>query len=91
MYTLARKQRIDLHGTKKKFNANVQITHSPSKSIRPIYNLCKLNAKQIIENHLSKSDKYNFAFDDLNNHIGQKKDIKKLKHTILAIFQEIML
>ena len=38
---------------KKKFNANVQITHSPSKSIRPIYNLCKLNAKQIIENHLS--------------------------------------
>ena len=50
---------------KKKFNKNVQITHSPSKSIRPIYNLCKLNAKQIIENHLSKSDKYNFAFDEL--------------------------
>jgi excinuclease ABC subunit C len=64
---------------KKKFNANVQITHSPSKSIRPLYNLCKLNAKQIIENHLSKSDKYNFAFDDLKNHIGQKKDIKKIE------------
>jgi excinuclease ABC subunit C len=64
---------------KKKFNANVQITHSPSKSIRPIYNLCKLNAKQIIENHLSKSDKYNFAFDDLNNHIGQKKYLKKIE------------
>jgi len=64
---------------KKKFNANVQITHSPSKSIRPIYNLCKLNAKQIIENHLSKSDKYNFAFDDLKNHLGQKKDIKKIE------------
>ena len=64
---------------KKKFNANVQITHSPSKSIRPIYNLCKLNAKQIIENHLSKSDKYNFAFDDLKNKIGQKKDIKKIE------------
>ena len=64
---------------KKKFNANVQITHSPSKSLRPIYNLCKLNAKQIIENHLSKSDKYNFAFDDLNNHIGHKKDIKKIE------------
>ena len=64
---------------KKKFNANVKITHSPSKSIRPIYNLCKLNAKQIIENHLSKSDKYNFAFEDLNNHIGQKKDIKKIE------------
>ena len=64
---------------KKKFNANVQITHSPNKSIRPIYNLCKLNAKQIIENHLSKSDKYNFAFNDLKNHIGQKKDIKKIE------------
>jgi excinuclease ABC subunit C len=64
---------------KKKFNANVQITHSPSKPIRPIYNLCKLNAKQIIENHLSKSDKYNFAFDDLKNYIGHKKDIKKIE------------
>jgi excinuclease ABC subunit C len=64
---------------KRKFNANIQITHSPSKSIRPIYNLCKLNAKQIIENHLSKSDKYNFAFDDLKNYLGQKKDIKKIE------------
>ena len=64
---------------KKKFNANIKITHSPSKSIRPIYNLCKLNAKQIIENHLSKSDKYNFAFDDLKNHIGHKKNIKKIE------------
>ena len=64
---------------KQKFNANVKITHSPSKSIRPIYNLCKLNAKQIIENHLSKSDKYNFAFDDLKNHIGNKKGIKKIE------------
>ena len=64
---------------KRKFNANVLITQSPSKSIRPIYNLCKLNAKQIIENHLSKSDKYDFAFDELKNHIGQKKDIKKIE------------
>ena len=64
---------------KKKFNANVQITHSPSKSIRPIYNLCKLNAKQIIENHLSKSDKYDFAFNDLRNQIGYKKSIKKIE------------
>jgi excinuclease ABC subunit C len=64
---------------KKKFNVNIKIIHSPSKSIHPIYNLCKLNAKQIIENHLSKSDKYNFAFDDLNNHIGQKKDLKKIE------------
>ena len=64
---------------KKKFNTNVLIIHSPSKSIRSIYNLCKLNAKQIIENHLSKSDKYNFAFNELKNHIGYKKDIKKIE------------
>jgi excinuclease ABC subunit C len=64
---------------KKKFNANVLITHSPSKSIKPIYNLCQLNAKQIIENHLSKSDKYNFAFYDLKNHVGHKKNIKKIE------------
>jgi len=64
---------------KKKFNANVQITHSPSKSIRPIYNLCKLNAKQIIENHLSKSDKYDFAFNDLRKQIGYEKSIKKIE------------
>jgi len=64
---------------KKKFNANIKISHSPSKSIRPIYNLCKLNAKQIIENYLSKSDKYNFAFDDLKNYVGQEKDIKKIE------------
>jgi excinuclease ABC subunit C len=64
---------------KKKFNANVQITHSPSKSIRPIYNLCKLNAKQIIENHLSKSDKYDFAFNDLKSQIGYKNSIKKIE------------
>ena len=64
---------------KKKFNANVQITHSPSKSIRPIYNLCKLNAKQIIENHLSKSDKYTFAFNDLKNQIGYQKNLKKIE------------
>ena len=64
---------------KKKYSANIQITHSPSKTIRPIYNLCNLNAKQIIENHLSKSDKYNFAFDDLKNHIGYRKDIKKIE------------
>ena len=64
---------------KKKFNANVLITHSPSKSIRSIYNLCKLNAKQIIENHLSKYDKYKFAFDDLRDFMGYKKDIKKIE------------
>ena len=74
---------------KKKFNANVLIIHCPSKSIRPIYNLCKLNAKQIIENHLSKSDKYNFAFNGLKI-ILSKEDIKKLKHMMLVIFRSML-
>jgi excinuclease ABC subunit C len=55
---------------KKKFGVNTNITHTPSKSIRPIYNLCKLNAKQVILNHLSKADKYNFALDQLGSLIG---------------------
>ena len=55
---------------KKKFNKSTRITQSPTKTIRPIYNLCKLNAKQVIENYISKSDKYNFAFDQLKSLIG---------------------
>jgi hypothetical protein len=46
---------------KKKFNIKVNITHSPSRAIRSIYSLCKINAKQVIQNHLSKEDRYNFA------------------------------
>ena len=68
-----------MQSAEKKFNANVLITHSPSKSIRSIYNLCMFNAKQIIENHLSKYDKYKFAFDDLRDFMGYKKDIKKIE------------
>jgi len=55
---------------KKKFKTIIQITHNPSKSIRPIFSLCKLNSKQVIKNHLSKSDKYNFAIHDLSKHLG---------------------
>ena len=55
---------------KKKFNKSTRITQSPTKTIRPIYNLCKLNAIQVIENHMSKSDKYNFAFNQLKSMIG---------------------
>ena len=32
--------------------------------------MCKLNSKQVIKNHLSKSDKYNFAIHDLSKHLG---------------------
>ena len=51
----------------------VKIIHSPSKSIKPIYNLCNLNAKQVIKNHISKEDQYTFAFNELSNYLGIKK------------------
>ena len=55
----------------------VKIIHSPSKSIRPIFNLCKLNALQVIKNHISKEDKYTFALNELSNYLGME-DIKKI-------------
>jgi len=56
----------------------VKIIHSPSKSIKPIFNLCKLNAVQVIKNHLSKEDKYSFALSELSNYLGIK-DINKIE------------
>ena len=64
---------------KKKFNIKVNITHSPSRAIRSIYSLCKINAKQVIHNHLSKEDRYNFAFKELQNVMGLKIPIKKIE------------
>ncbi len=61
-----------------KHNKRVKITHSPSKSIRPIFNLCKLNAMQVIKNHVSKEDKYTFALNELSNYLGIK-DISKVE------------
>jgi len=53
-----------------KHKKKVKIIHSPNKSIRPIFNLCRLNAKQVIKNHISKEDKYTFAIQELSNHLG---------------------
>ncbi len=61
-----------------KHEKKVRIIHTPNKSIRPIYNLCKLNAKQVIKNHLSKEDKYTFALNELCGYIG-KKEISKIE------------
>jgi len=63
---------------KNKHKKKVKIIHSPNKSIRPIYNLCKLNAKQVVKNHLSKEDKYTYAFNELSKSLGIK-DIKKIE------------
>ena len=61
-----------------KHKKRVKIIHSPSKSIRPIFNLCKLNAMQVIKNHISKEDKYTFALNELSNYLGIK-NIKKIE------------
>ena len=63
---------------KAKHEKKVTIIHSPSKTIRPIFNLCKLNAKQVIKNHVSKEDKYTFAINELANYLGAKH-IKKIE------------
>ncbi len=61
-----------------KHKKRVKIIHSPSKSIRPIFNLCKLNSMQVIKNHISKEDKYTFALNELSNYLGIK-NIKKIE------------
>ena len=76
-YQLEDKQILeDMFKTKHK--KSVKIIHTPSKFIRPIFNLCKLNAAQVIKNHLSKEDKYKFAFNELSNYLGIK-EIKKIE------------
>jgi excinuclease ABC subunit C len=64
---------------KKKNNINLKIAFSPSKDIRPIFNLCKMNSQQVISNHLSKEDKYTFAFDELKEALGISSDIKRIE------------
>ena len=61
-----------------KHKKRVKIIHSPNKSLRPIFNLCKLNANQVIKNHISKEDKYSFAINELSNYLGVK-DITKIE------------
>ena len=61
-----------------KHKKKVKIIHSANKSIRPIFNLCKLNAKQVIKNHISKEDKYTFALNELSNYLGTK-EINKIE------------
>ena len=62
----------------KKHKVKVKIINTPSKSIRPIFNLCKLNAMQVIKNHISKEDKYTFASNELSNYLGIN-EIKKIE------------
>ena len=63
---------------KSKHQKKLRIIHSPSKSIRPIFNLCKLNAQQVIKNHISKEDKYTFALNELCGYVG-REEINKIE------------
>ncbi len=56
-----------------KHGKKVKIIHTSNKSIRPIFNLCKLNAQQVIQNHISKEDKYSFALNELRNYLSMNK------------------
>ena len=62
----------------KKNNIIVRIISTPSTDIRPIFNLCKSNAKQVIANHLSKEEKYIFALNELKNILGMR-DLAKIE------------
>lgn len=64
---------------KKQFDIKVKFIHTSSHSLRPIYNLSKMNAKQVIQNHISKEGKYTFAFNVLKDALGLEKDIKKIE------------
>ena len=76
-YTLENKKILeDMFQTK--FKKKVRIIHSTSKSIRPIFNLCKLNAIQVIKNHITKKDKYSFALNELGSYLGINR-IKKIE------------
>ncbi len=76
-YTLENKKILeDMFQTK--FKKKVKIIHSTSKSIRPIFNLCKLNAIQVIKNHITKEDKYSFALNELGSYLGINR-IKKIE------------
>ena len=69
--------------TKKK----TKIISTPSKDIRPISNLCKSNAKQVIANHLSKEEKYSFALNELRLNLGMKKLSKIEAYDISHLYQ----
>ena len=72
----------------KKTKQSTRIISTPSKDIRPIFNLCKSNAKQIIVNHLSKEDKYNFALSELKTSMNMRHLSKIEAYDISHLYQD---
>ena len=71
----------------KKTKKRTKIIHTPSKQIRPIYNLCKSNAKQVIVNHLTKEEKYSFALDELKANLAMKSLSRIEAYDISHLYQ----
>ena len=67
---------------------STKIISTPTKDIRPIFNLCKSNAKQIIVNHLSKEDKYSFALNELKKSLNMKRLLKIEAYDISHLYQD---
>ena len=72
----------------KKNNIIVRIISTPSTDTRPIFNLCKSNAKQVIVNHLSKEEKYLFALNELKNTLGMIDLAKIEAYDISHLYQD---
>jgi excinuclease ABC subunit C len=72
----------------KKNKIATKIISTPSKDIKPIFNLCKSNAKQVIANHLSKEEKYTFALNELKNILGMKVLTQIEAYDISHLYQD---
>ena len=72
----------------KKTKQSTKIISTPSKDIRPIFQLCKSNAKQVIANHISKEEKYSFALNELKVALGLKKLSKIEAFDISHLYQD---
>ena len=65
------------------------IISTASKDIRPIFNLCKSNAKQVILNHLSNEDKYTFALNELKVNLGMGQLSKIEAYDVSHMYQDL--
>ena len=71
-----------------KTKRRTKIISTPSKDIKPIFSLCKSNAKQVIVNHLSKEEKYTYALNELKTCLGMKKLSKIEAFDISHLYQD---
>ena len=67
---------------------DIKIISTPSKDLRPIFNLCKSNAKQVILNHLSNEEKYRYALNELKAVLCMKELSKIEAYDISHLYQD---